>query len=478
MAHKNNSKPKLAIISTYNELCGIAAYTERLERYLVDDFQVKVIKLDQSILRSDTPRRMKLAEAHIEDICRQLRSFDSVNIQYEPGTLGPTGGIAFKRLKQIVNASPALSVTFHTFAHSGGLPTLKILKSLSKLKLTDALNISKDWWRSRAIGASVFKLLKAEEKRKHVSLIVHTKRESGFLKLDYDFKNIFDHPLSFLRDEDVDDALANSSREDFPPLRDVHADSKIIGVFGFVAPYKGTLCAVRALRYLPENYHLAIFGAIHPAEIHPHVDLNPYLSEIMREMTGFSDTAAAEDLATGLERIAIEQMRKNRSDISHRVHFMGSLDEEQFAHGMALCDTVVLPYLEVGQTSSGPISFAVELRKPIVGARNHAFAQFARYHKERIDFFDIGNHIELADRVVKPYVSERQSPVYSYETNRQVYLAAHTPGAKMPTFPEPQSSKRNRKQPSSIKDEDQQLARQAIEIKEEAKGDPIETTQG
>jgi len=464
VGHNSNSKPKLAIISTYNELCGIAAYTERLERYLVDDFDVKVIKLDQSILRSDTPRRMKLAEAHIEDICTQLRSYDSVNIQYEPGTLGPTGGIAFKRLKRIVNSSPALSVTFHTFAHSGGLPTLQILKSLSKLKVASALNIAKEWWRSRAIGASVFKLLKAEEKRKHVSLIVHTKREAGFLKLDYDFKNIFDHPLSFLRSEDVEDALANSAREDFPPLNDVDADAKLIGVFGFIAPYKGTLCAVRSLRYLPENYHLAIFGAIHPAEIHPHVDLNDYLSEIMREMTGFSDTAAAEDLSVGLERIAIEQMRKNRSDISHRVHFMGSLDEEQFAHGMGLCDTVVLPYLEVGQTSSGPISFAVELGKPIVGARNHAFAQFARYHQDRIDFFDIGNHIELADRVLKPYVSELKSPVYSCETNRQVYLAAHTPGAKMPEFVQPKKIKRK--------------AKQSIEMKEQTKGELIGTAQG
>ncbi|MGV6815430.1 MAG: hypothetical protein ACWA5W_10560 [Phycisphaerales bacterium] len=460
------NRPKLAVISTYNELCGIAAYTERLERYLTDDFDVTVLKLDQSILRSDTPRRMKLAEKHIDDICRQIRSYDAVNIQYEPGTLGPTGGIAFKRLKRIVQASPALSVTFHTFAHSGGFPTLKVLKAFSKLKAGHALSIAKDWWRSRAIGASVFKLLKAEEKHKHVSLIVHTKREAGFLKLDYDFKNVFDHPLSFLREEDVVEAKEHANRADFPPLRDVDGDSKIIGVFGFIAPYKGTLCAVRALRYLPENYHLAIFGAIHPAEIHPHVDLNRYLHEIMREMTGYSDTAAAEDLATGLERIAIEQMRKNRSDISHRVHFMGSLDEEQFAHGMALCDTVVLPYLEVGQTSSGPISFAVELGKPIVGARNHAFAQFARYHQDRIDFFDIGNHIELADRVLKPYVSEIEPPIYSYETNRAVYVAAHTPGASMPVIqPAKNNTKKTHpeKQAAGVK-----LAAQEIEPKEDS----------
>ena len=428
------NRPKLAIISTYNELCGIAAYTERLERYLTDDFEVEVIALDQSILRSDAPRRMKLAEAHIRDICEQLKGFDAVNIQYEPGTLGPTGGIAYRRFKRFVRASRSLSVTFHTFAHSGGFPTLQILKSLSKLKPGAAISTAKEWWRLRSIGASVFRLLKGEQARKHVSLIVHTKREAGFLKLDYDFKNVFDHPLSFLRDEDVDDALANSHRDAFPPLREVPADARLIGVFGFIAPYKGTLTAVRSLRYLPDDYHLAIFGAIHPAEIKPHVALNSYLEEIMREMTGYTDTAKAEDLSTGLERIAIEQMRKNRSDISHRVHFMGSLDEEQFAHGMALCDTVVLPYLEVGQTSSGPISFAVELGKPIVGARNHAFGQFARYHKDRVDFFDIGNHIELADRVVHPYTKPNNNPRRSYRTNRAVYVAAHTPGAPMPEF--------------------------------------------
>ena len=127
---------------------------------------------------------------------------------------------------------------------------------------------------------------------------------------------------------------------------------------------------------------------------------------------------------TGLDRMAIDRLTKARSDISHRVHFMGPLDDDRFAKGMCLCDAVALPYLEVGQTSSGPVSIAVELGCRVAVSRNHAFAQYASYHKDRLDFFDIGNHVELADRVLRPCVTPRRT-AYGYRTNRDVYLRAH-----------------------------------------------------
>ena len=428
-------RPRLAIVSTYNELCGIAAYTHRLERYLDDVFDVEVLRLDQALLRSDLPRRMKLAERHIDDLGARLREFPHVNIQYEPGTLGPTARVAYRRFRKLALAAPDLSVTFHTFERGGGIPVLKILKSLARLKPARAAEAFREWWRTRLIGPRVFRLLKRLQATKHVALIVHTKREATTLTLDLDFQHIYDHPLAFLRDEDVAGARAEATRADFPGLGDLPPDAKIIGVFGFVAPYKGTLTAVRAMRYLPEDHHLAIFGGIHPAEIREKTDLNPYLANILDEITGVEvprfdedglpvpSSTPSDDLA-GLDKLAVDRLTKARSDISHRVHFMGPLDDDLFARGMCLCDAVALPYLEVGQTSSGPISIAVELGCRIVAARNHTFAQFARYHKDRFDFFDIGNHVELAARVRNPYTRPRPTP-YGYRTNRDVYLRAH-----------------------------------------------------
>src|SRR6202007_3304369 len=86
-------------------------------------------------------------------------------------------------------------------------------------------------------------------------------------------------------------------------------------------------------------------------------------------------------------------------DLSDRIHFLGPQSDADFLSGMAICDAVVFPYLEVGQSSSGPISQALELGCRIIASRTHTFLEFAEYHKAAVEFFDIGNHLELAERL-------------------------------------------------------------------------------
>jgi hypothetical protein len=107
---------------------------------------------------------------------------------------------------------------------------------------------------------------------------------------------------------------------------------------------------------------------------------------------------------------------------------MGALGDAAFLTGMALCDAVVLPYLEVGQSSSGPISQALELGCRIIASRTHTFLEFAEYHKDAIEFFDIGNHLELAERILaRPQFSApRKFPEFNVETNKATYLLANS----------------------------------------------------
>jgi len=107
---------------------------------------------------------------------------------------------------------------------------------------------------------------------------------------------------------------------------------------------------------------------------------------------------------------------------------MGALDDADFLAGMAICDVVVLPYLEVGQSASGPISQAVELGCRVIASRTHAFLEFARYHPDTVEFFDIGNHLELAERIAarRQYAARRERSRYTVETNKAVYLAANS----------------------------------------------------
>src|SRR4051794_18176709 len=94
---------------------------------------------------------------------------------------------------------------------------------------------------------------------------------------------------------------------------------------------------------------------------------------------------------------------------------------------MALCDAVVFPYLEVGQSASGPISQALELGCRILASRTHAFLEFAEYHSNAIEFFDIGNHVELAERLMarRQFSSRRGLPEFNTDTNREIYRLAN-----------------------------------------------------
>jgi hypothetical protein len=74
----------------------------------------------------------------------------------------------------------------------------------------------------------------------------------------------------------------------------------------------------------------------------------------------------------------MKQMFDHPRDISSRLHFMGAQNDEGFARGMAVSDVVVLPYLEVGQSSSGPLSIAMEMGSRVLASRNLAFMQFDR----------------------------------------------------------------------------------------------------
>jgi len=83
--------------------------------------------------------------------------------------------------------------------------------------------------------------------------------------------------------------------------------------------------------------------------------------------------------------------------------------------------------LEVGQSSSGPISQALELGCRVIASRTHTFLQFAEYHSDMIEFFDIGNHLELAGRILaRPqFDASRRLPAFNVETNKVTYLAAN-----------------------------------------------------
>src|SRR5213078_1076432 len=121
---------------------------------------------------------------------------------------------------------------------------------------------------------------------------------------------------------------------------------------------------------------------------------HPYLSALFEE--AYIDTTlydrmsaagahgeAPPPLVFAPDRGLRELLGSHPRELSARIHFMGALDEADFLAGMAICDAVVFPYLEVGQSSSGPISQALELGCRIIASRTRTFLDFAEYHRIR-----------------------------------------------------------------------------------------------
>ena len=430
------ARPRLAVVSTYDELCGIAAYTRSLERQLGDIFDVTVFDLNQFLLRSTHRRVRKFGDKHIQAICREIRHYDTVNLQLEHGTLGRSCGDIFRRFSWILRSSPQLSVTFHSIMQSDAFDFAECFKEVCRFNFAKAIAMRAHYMRSNRLSAGIASRLRRAQRFKPVSAVVHTRRDLWHMKYVHGIRNVYDHPLAFLGIAEAQNIRHTASSEKFAVLESVPANSKLIGVFGFLGRYKGFDTVIRALHHLPEEYHLLIFGGVHPNEIRAHQPIDPVVSSLFD--AGYIDTSVAErtrghlGAAAPVVSVAVDgSMRdlliEHPKDLSSRIHFLGAQTDADFLSGMAICDAVVFPYMEVGQSSSGPISQSLELGCRVIASRTHTFLQFARYHPNMVEFFDIGNHLELAGRILaRPQFEPRNRTLaFNVETNKATYLAAN-----------------------------------------------------
>jgi glycosyltransferase involved in cell wall biosynthesis len=429
-------KPRLAIVSTYDDLCGIAGYTRSLVSYLSDIFDIEVFDLDQYVMRATGGSVMRLADQQIADICTRFCEFDFVNIQLEYGTLGYFQKDILRRFKQLIGAAPALSVTFHTILRAQPFPKTAIRRAVFRAEIWNTYQIIRDFRQERDFRNEVYSCLRKMQASKPVNVIVHTRRDAKEMRLLHRFKSVYDHPLAFVPQSRARGLRQVASRDDFAGLAHLPKDAKVLGIFGFLSEYKGIHTAIRALQLLPDDYHLAVFGGLHPQEIKKSNEVHPYVGTLLAEIhvgetliQSLRSEPGAGNISVSLDGAAPKALLQSPRDISARVHFLGAPSDEDLARAMAISDIAILPYFEVGQSSSGPMSMALEMGAPIIAARNHAFLQFSQYHPGRLNFFEIGNHLELAQKIrAMPARAAGETKLdYTTDTNKDIYWAANTP---------------------------------------------------
>lgn len=427
---------KLAIVSSYNTVCGNASYTHVLKEALALYYDVEIIAINHKLLSNSHPAATQRRKIYLQELSDKLKQFDCVNIQFEMSLYGHSMGSAYHNLLPLINASRSLLFTIHRVSNPFiGEPIWK----------TFLRNKTKIWKSLRTISLAItnnnFKhiidALKAHQNKGNlVSVIVHTPREKELLDLYFDFKDVIDFPITFLNKQQIGACVSNREalRKKVFEKYNFDPNGKYIGIFGFLSENKGHHIAVDALNFLPADYKLAIFGAQHPHAIQEYdlseglkkTDLfqrnnNPYISSLV-------------DLAEKLIR-KDEQRGISLSPDKQRVRFLGSLDDENFIEAMTAVDFVVVPYFETGQGGSGNASLALELETKVVFSRTFAFMDLARYYPDCFEMTDIGNAYELAQRIytwnkdLTP-AQKKATSRFSIENNALVHREALEKGAQ------------------------------------------------
>jgi len=250
---------------------------------------------------------------------------------------------------------------------------------------------------------------------------------------------VIDHPLSYMRRNWLE-KLSQENRGKRAEFEAVAGQGKkYIVAYGFLSEYKGIATAIRAMRYLPDDYALLIYGAVHSGNIRNFQKINPYLGTLMAEVGG--DRATQErvaklgrsisrgnggELSPSFEK-AVTQLHEMSKPLTDRVFFVEAPDDFDLARVVSAADACVLPHMEIGQSASGVASQAIDLGKRTLLSRTHTFTELADYFPGRIEFFEIGNSLQLAQGIIRLMQGDEVGPqglAYTNMTQAKFYREA------------------------------------------------------
>ena len=424
-------RPRLAIISSWNTNCGNASYTYVLKKGFEKFYDVEVLGLDLFLLQRTDRAFRKLGRQHIRKMAAQLKKFDYVNIQFEAGLFGSAIPDIKHNVITLLRAAPNVILTMHRIDVDETSLFADIVQSIVRLS-------PKPLQRRRAVGSyarlygDIIMEAKRQSYNKNVWLKVHTKRERRVTEELYRFKNVRDAPLAYLDTESRSRILADVSPDLLRERYKLPANAKIIGAFGYVAAYKGFETLLETIKILPPEWFLMIVGSQHPQSIKPWSNISPYLNTLINSV----EAGKAENFDWMPEDIR-RQVRltgtldheawnaRSNNPLYDRVRFVGNVDDDEFTYLLRNVDATVLPYLEVGQSMSGVVALAIESGARLFCANNLSFAENRRYYGDVFSRFDMGNYIEIAQKVIhdqSDYTEQREIMYRKYNIDTLIEL--------------------------------------------------------
>ena len=424
--------PKLGIVSSHDEECGNASYTHVLMEEFANYYDVEIIAINAAMLTG------LHRERNLREICSKIENCDVVNIQFEAGLYGDSPKNMATNVCEMIKCAKRLIFTMHRVYVPFEMRRQVLLLLYSLLRMRGVPTTLRTWRGNRLVDRMARRIT-AQLQQKYradpqsVTVMVHTRRdrnilERTILKSGHGLGCVIDFPITFLNKGKIKEHTEQRATIRTEFLRDykLNNDRKYIGIFGFLAENKGHHIAVEAMRFLPKDYTLLIFGGQHPNTIVPY-DFHQMM------MTPSSFTQNKNPYIASLIMLARQLVTDDMEEVPgdptrHRIQFLGVIDDQQFIRGITAMDYVVLPYLESGQGGSANASLILELQARALLSRNHAFMELGRYYPGCFALVDMANPLQLAQTIYRwqaDLTPMQRAAVSRYNIENNVLLHQH-----------------------------------------------------
>lgn len=339
---QNTTMKKLEItqISTWRTPCGIAGYTENLVNQLskFEELAINVCSIDKHKFSISGP----IAENEIKNIINKSKNANIVHIQHEFSFFGASYNLSNEKftalLRGLRNNKKIIFITFHTlplpmpsWTHARGI------RSFFSILVARFLR-NKRW------------SMLAKEISKHTAyhVIAHNERSASILcnsGIAWDKINII--PLGLTSPTESSPEKLNSAKIALGYKK----DDILIGLFGFVADYKGVLQATESLKFLPQHFKLVFVGGRHP--------------------DNKSDNSIDNIIKLSL-KLSLLETNKTKPG-KDRIEISGWLPKESLNFYKSACDIIIAPYKEVNLSSSAALAMALTSGRPVIASAIDAF---------------------------------------------------------------------------------------------------------
>ncbi|RUP09497.1 glycosyltransferase [Hyphomicrobium sp.] len=313
-------------LSTAGTPCGVGDANRSLRAAMLEAghrYDIFAIDDDMRAARSEC----------FDEFVRRLKSYDGVVIQHEHGFFGPGVKRSAENFMGLLERLRVLAKPCVVIFHTNFPARTKAFKKLARYFST-----------RETVRRG---MLRAINSNPMIRIVVHGETSwKSFRDYGIDGDKLLKVHLPIPRVEHA-------------PLRKLKDDEITLGIFGFIAHYKGYRTALEALQHLPPRFKLVIMGGKHPFSPD-----DPTLNNIQRMLeTGVWDEKSAQRPTTN----------DAPSDLSSRVKILGFV--EDLDRAFSDVDIVLAPYIEKYPAGSASLADALARGKPIVASATPPFVE-------------------------------------------------------------------------------------------------------